>query len=165
MSVRGAWPKKEREYPLTRTKNLVQLWSMKNYHYYLKQELYSHDTQKPRFRGFKWHPEDPLSFYIICQGTSLKKKNSFFPPLNNSLQTLSSTVHSHGTLLPPACPCPTTPPPSPSPTAPVSSSPPSEPKTHPHPCPPTTSPCPQPLYTRVYPTGKIRLQRYSQTAK
>lgn len=82
MSVRGVWPKKEekrREYPLTRTKNLVQLWSMKNYHYYLKQELYSHDTQKPRFRGFKWHPEDPLSLYIICQGTSLKK-NSFFSP-------------------------------------------------------------------------------------
>lgn len=49
---------------------IVQLWSMKNYHYYLKQELYSHDTQKPRFRGFKWHPEDPLSLYIICQGTS-----------------------------------------------------------------------------------------------
>lgn len=39
---------------------------MKNYHYYLKQELYSHDTQKPRFRGFKWHPEDPLSLYILC---------------------------------------------------------------------------------------------------
>ncbi|KAE8543492.1 hypothetical protein D1P53_000206 [Cryptococcus gattii VGV] len=48
-------------------RDLVQLWSMKNYHYYLKQELYSHDTQKPRFRGFKWHPEDPLSLYIICQ--------------------------------------------------------------------------------------------------
>lgn len=78
MSVRGAWPKKEREYPLTRTKNLVQLWSMKNYHYYLKQELYSHDTQKPRFRGFKWHPEDPLSLYIICQGTSSKKKKTLF---------------------------------------------------------------------------------------
>ncbi|KIR40475.1 elongator complex protein 1 [Cryptococcus deuterogattii Ram5] len=48
-------------------RDVVQLWSMKNYHYYLKQELYSHDTQKPRFRGFKWHPEDPLSLYIICQ--------------------------------------------------------------------------------------------------
>ncbi|EAL20131.1 hypothetical protein CNBF2080 [Cryptococcus deneoformans B-3501A] len=48
-------------------RDVLQLWSMKNYHYYLKQELYSHDTQKPRFRGFKWHPEDPLSLYIICQ--------------------------------------------------------------------------------------------------
>ncbi|WVQ90021.1 hypothetical protein IAS59_003797 [Cryptococcus gattii] len=48
-------------------RDVVQLWSMKNYHYYLKQELYSHDTQRPRFRGFKWHPEDPLSLYIICQ--------------------------------------------------------------------------------------------------
>ncbi|KAL0247662.1 hypothetical protein I308_103739 [Cryptococcus tetragattii IND107] len=48
-------------------RDVVQLWSMKNYHYYLKQELYSHDTQKPRFRGFEWHPEDPLSLYIICQ--------------------------------------------------------------------------------------------------
>ena len=52
---------------------------MKNYHYYLKQELYSHDTQKPRFRGFKWHPEDPLSLYIICQGTSSKKRLFFSP--------------------------------------------------------------------------------------
>lgn len=51
---------------------------MKNYHYYLKQELYSHDTQKPRFRGFKWHPEDPLSLYIICQGMSLSPRPFFF---------------------------------------------------------------------------------------
>ncbi|OCF72658.1 elongator complex protein 1 [Kwoniella mangroviensis CBS 8886] len=45
-------------------KDVVQLWSMKNYHYYLKQELFSHDSTSPRFKGFKWHPEDPLSIYL-----------------------------------------------------------------------------------------------------
>ncbi|WWC91266.1 uncharacterized protein L201_006209 [Kwoniella dendrophila CBS 6074] len=45
--------------------DVVQLWSMKNYHYYLKQELFSHDPATPRFKGFKWHPEDPLSIYLF----------------------------------------------------------------------------------------------------
>ncbi|WVW79282.1 hypothetical protein I302_101249 [Kwoniella bestiolae CBS 10118] len=44
--------------------DVVQLWSMKNYHYYLKQELFSHDLKSSRFRGFKWHPEEPLSIYL-----------------------------------------------------------------------------------------------------
>jgi elongator complex protein 1 len=47
---------------------LVQLWSMKNYHYYLKQELFSSNPSQPRFNGFMWHPEKPLSLYIIGQG-------------------------------------------------------------------------------------------------
>lgn len=41
---------------------------MKNYHYYLKQELFSSNPSKPRFNGFMWHPEKPLSLYIIGQG-------------------------------------------------------------------------------------------------
>lgn len=69
---------------------LVQLWSMKNYHYYLKQELYSHDTQKPRFRGFKWHPEDPLSLYIICQG-----KNPLYSTQTKPLCRLYPAPHIH----------------------------------------------------------------------
>ena len=36
-------------------KNRVQLWTMGNYHYYLKQEL-------DDIKGFCWHPEKPLHF-------------------------------------------------------------------------------------------------------
>ncbi|WVR09089.1 hypothetical protein IAU60_006151 [Kwoniella sp. DSM 27419] len=45
-------------------RDVVQLWSMKNYHYYLKQEIFSHDPSASRFKGFKWHPEQALSLYI-----------------------------------------------------------------------------------------------------
>jgi elongator complex protein 1 len=55
----------------------VQLWSMKNYHYYLKQELFSHKTGSKRFRGFKWHPEQPLTIYILGDGEC-----SVFPGLS-----------------------------------------------------------------------------------
>ena len=48
----------------------VQLWSMKNYHYYLKQELFSHKPKK-RFTGFKWHPEHALTLYLIGKGGSI----------------------------------------------------------------------------------------------
>ncbi|KAK4687641.1 elongator complex protein 1, partial [Tremellales sp. Uapishka_1] len=44
--------------------DVIQLWSMKNYHYYLKQEIYSHSSKKS-FRGFKWHPEHPLTIYVV----------------------------------------------------------------------------------------------------
>ncbi|KAK8843352.1 hypothetical protein IAR55_007009 [Kwoniella newhampshirensis] len=46
-------------------RDVVQLWSMKNYHYYLKQELFSPDPASLRFTGLKWHPEQALSLYII----------------------------------------------------------------------------------------------------
>ncbi|WVO15396.1 hypothetical protein L204_103054 [Cryptococcus depauperatus] len=46
-------------------RDVLQLWSMKNYHYYLKQELFSSEFGDTRFRGFKWHPEEPLSLFII----------------------------------------------------------------------------------------------------
>ncbi|WVQ81518.1 hypothetical protein IAT38_003642 [Cryptococcus sp. DSM 104549] len=54
-------------------RDVLQLWSMKNYHYYLKQEIFSHDPAWPRFRGFKWHPEQPLSLYILGE-TSLQSR-------------------------------------------------------------------------------------------
>ena len=40
---------------------------MKNYHYYLKQELFSHKGNK-RFNGFKWHPEQPMTLYLFGEG-------------------------------------------------------------------------------------------------
>nr|XP_018259126.1 elongator complex protein 1 [Kwoniella dejecticola CBS 10117]OBR81284.1 elongator complex protein 1 [Kwoniella dejecticola CBS 10117] len=56
-------------------RDVVQLWSMKNYHYYLKQELFSHDPASNRFKGFKWHPEDPLSIYLF--GENFVQARSF----------------------------------------------------------------------------------------
>ena len=39
----------------------VQLWTMGNYHYYLKQEILSTDpTGAAPLRSLRWHPEDPL---------------------------------------------------------------------------------------------------------
>lgn len=38
---------------------------MKNYHYYLKQEIFSHRLEGKRFHGFRWHPEQPLKLYIL----------------------------------------------------------------------------------------------------
>ncbi len=47
---------------------IVQLWSMKNYHYYLKQEIFSHRKDSRRFRGIEWHSEQPLKLYIMGEG-------------------------------------------------------------------------------------------------
>ncbi|ORY20535.1 putative Pol II transcription elongation factor [Naematelia encephala] len=55
--------------------DVVQLWSMKNYHYYLKQEIFSHRSDTKRLKGFKWHPEQPLVLYII--GTNFVQIRSF----------------------------------------------------------------------------------------
>ncbi|KLT46470.1 IkappaB kinase complex, IKAP component [Cutaneotrichosporon oleaginosum] len=41
--------------------DVVQLWTMKNYHYYLKQEIPS----PRRFVAVRWHPEAPMSLYLI----------------------------------------------------------------------------------------------------
>nr|XP_019009784.1 elongator complex protein 1 [Kwoniella pini CBS 10737]OCF48565.1 elongator complex protein 1 [Kwoniella pini CBS 10737] len=56
-------------------RDVVQLWSMKNYHYYLKQELFSHDPSSSRFSGFRWHPEDPLTIYLF--GESFVQARTF----------------------------------------------------------------------------------------
>lgn len=37
---------------------------MKNYHYYLKQELVPHTTDR-RFVSIRWHPEQPNRLYLI----------------------------------------------------------------------------------------------------
>jgi len=46
----------------------VQLWSMKNYHYYLKQELFS--TTSGRFSNVSWHPEQPMTLYLVERSKS-----------------------------------------------------------------------------------------------
>ncbi len=54
---------------------LVQLWSMKNYRYYLKQEIFSHKQGRRRFQGFRWHPEQPLTIYLL--GESKQYRSHF----------------------------------------------------------------------------------------
>ena len=53
-------------YTIAAELDIVQLWSMKNYHYYLKQEL--HGQSGKRLRGFRWHPEQPMKLFIIEDG-------------------------------------------------------------------------------------------------
>jgi elongator complex protein 1 len=53
-------------------KDQVQLWTMGNYHYYMKQEL----ELSSSFINFCWHPEKPLLFGLITLGmTSLSASN------------------------------------------------------------------------------------------
>lgn len=52
-----------------RYKDRVQLWTMGNYHYYLKQEIYlcpKEICMQPL--SLKWHPEKPLHFALHGQG-------------------------------------------------------------------------------------------------
>ena len=44
-------------------KDRVQLWTMANYHYYLKQEIFClSETQSAEPMSLSWHPEKPLHF-------------------------------------------------------------------------------------------------------
>jgi elongator complex protein 1 len=47
---------------------------MKNYHYYLKQELFS--TSSGRFSNVSWHPEQPMTLYLVEQGESLPARRA-----------------------------------------------------------------------------------------
>lgn len=40
---------------------------MKNYHYYLKQELHPCSSSK-RFENVKWHPEQAMTLYLVESG-------------------------------------------------------------------------------------------------
>lgn len=53
-------------------KDRVQLWTMGNYHYYLKQEIYRPDLgleEQPI--SFTWHSEKPLKFILSSAGSNL----------------------------------------------------------------------------------------------
>lgn len=50
----------------------VQMWTMGNYHYYLKQEVFIHSNETcTRPVSVKWHPEKPLHFSLHGQGEHL----------------------------------------------------------------------------------------------
>lgn len=53
----------------------VQLWSMGNYHWYLKQEL-KLPSQDDKY-AFCWHPERPLKFAITASSKNLCQSNRF----------------------------------------------------------------------------------------
>jgi elongator complex protein 1 len=52
-------------------KDRVQLWTMGNYHYYLKQEIFlMSPPPNGRSACVQWHPEDPLKLVVASEGTS-----------------------------------------------------------------------------------------------
>lgn len=65
-------------------KDKVQLWTMGNYHYYLKQEIFPMSSSNEKSVYLQWHPEEPLKFAIASPGT--KHCKPFFP--NDDMFTL-----------------------------------------------------------------------------
>ncbi|KAK3728978.1 hypothetical protein QZH41_008724, partial [Actinostola sp. cb2023] len=49
-------------------KSYVQLWTVSNYHWYLKQELCFNATKEDRVACFVWDPEMPLRLHVVCRG-------------------------------------------------------------------------------------------------
>ena len=50
----------------------VQMWTMDNYHYYLKQEISLPLASSTYKSYFSWHPEEPLLFAIGSEGESVQ---------------------------------------------------------------------------------------------
>jgi elongator complex protein 1 len=49
--------------------NSVQLWTMGNYHWYLKQEIFTSQESVMSSQRLIWHPETPLRFMAVDAGT------------------------------------------------------------------------------------------------
>lgn len=50
----------------------VQLWTMGNYHYYLKQEIHFPTISRLQMPvAVEWHPEQPFNFTVGCEGEFL----------------------------------------------------------------------------------------------
>jgi elongator complex protein 1 len=79
---------------------------MRNYHYYLKQEIFSHDPSSRRFRGFRWHSERPLDLYIMGDSQSLLATEKITTDMLS--QTTSRRAHTSGILMPLVYQCPRT---------------------------------------------------------
>ncbi|KAJ3136558.1 hypothetical protein HK100_001597 [Physocladia obscura] len=56
---------------INENRRVIQLWSMSNYHYYLKQEIYSFDGHE--IDSFAWDPECALRLYVSSGGEKLRK--------------------------------------------------------------------------------------------
>lgn len=69
---------------------------MKNYHYYLKQEIYPHQSGSKRFVSMKWHPEQPMTLYVVGEGESILPLNSTDVPDNVQVRSFAwDTYASH----------------------------------------------------------------------
>jgi elongator complex protein 1 len=53
--------------------NSVQLWTMGNYHWYLKQEIFTSQENVMSSQGLIWHPETPLRFLVANNGIDSMK--------------------------------------------------------------------------------------------
>ncbi|KAJ3384083.1 hypothetical protein HDU84_003206 [Entophlyctis sp. JEL0112] len=69
-------------------KKCIQLWTMGNYHYYLKQELYGYNGD---ISGFLWDPEEPLRLLVAAKGGSLLQTCSFIPVVQTSSSASSES--------------------------------------------------------------------------
>ena len=55
----------------------IQLWTMGNYHYYLKQEIFPFSESPTNSVSLVWHTEKPLRF-AICTASKIAKSDSSF---------------------------------------------------------------------------------------
>jgi hypothetical protein len=78
----------------------VQLWTMNNYHYYLKQEIAPRAADK-RFTSVKWHPEHAMRLYLVSE-------SGFEMSIKLTRQNTSRRARSSGTRMRPTSPCHTT---------------------------------------------------------
>ena len=58
-------------------KDRVQLWTMGNYHYYLKQEIFSFSQDSTEMF---WHPEKPLRCAVTSDGESIQEVECYLRP-------------------------------------------------------------------------------------
>ena len=56
----------------------VQLWTMENYHYYLKQEIHLQCGTQSRSVQISWHPEDPHLCALLTQGTTSPRRRNIW---------------------------------------------------------------------------------------
>lgn len=68
----------------------VQIWTMNNYHYYLKQEICGTPAAKPRPRPINicWHPEEALRLNMLCHLATDSHMSGH--PSNHQLEALGS---------------------------------------------------------------------------
>ena len=76
----------------------VQLWTMGNYHYYLKQEIFhsTHQLNKSLapFASFCWHAEHPLLFSIGHRGYAQKSEYGWHVASGTNIQPLDNGLTS-----------------------------------------------------------------------
>ena len=70
----------------------IQFWTMENYHYYLKQEIFFQQSSDSRPLQAKWHPEEPLRV-LVREGGS-EAEGSALSEIGYGDQKLHENKHS-----------------------------------------------------------------------